>query len=73
MGHHTTDDFAAGVLLLGREGKLEQYIEKVMWHRRIMQDMLVEGGDAADASTYMCQPVKYEDGQLKLPVNDGNV
>src|SRR5882762_8216803 len=70
LGHSAVDDFAAGILLLGREGKLEQYIEKVMQHRRLLQDVWGEEGDAADASTYMCQPVVYEDGQLKLPVND---
>ena len=67
------DDFAASVSLLGQDGKLEQYIEKVMQHRRIMQGMLVEEGDVADVSTYMCQPVKYEDGQMKLPVNNRSV
>ncbi|KAI0054730.1 hypothetical protein BV25DRAFT_1996352 [Artomyces pyxidatus] len=66
-GHHSQDNFTAGVKLLGRKGKLAAYIDDTIRGRGNATEVLVEPKDAADASTYMRPPMQYVDGRLVIP------
>ena len=67
LGHHSRDDFTEGYILLGQGGKLQDFITSSMRDSENLEAEIDYPTDAADASTYMRDPMKYVDGQLVIP------
>jgi len=60
MGFHRDDDFTNGVVLLGREQRLDNHIKKVLQDRSNMDEVLVVDDDAPNVSVYMVRPMSYD-------------
>ena len=69
LGFHREDDFTNGILLLGREQRLDNHIWKVLQERHNMDEVLLADDDAPDASIYMVRPMVY-DGKGGVMIND---
>ncbi|KAA1479037.1 hypothetical protein DENSPDRAFT_788720 [Dentipellis sp. KUC8613] len=67
FGRHVEDDFARGIILLGKENKLDDYISGSVYEQNNLTDKIILDKDAADASTYMRLPLVYVDGRLLIP------
>ena len=69
LGHHVADSRAKGVSIL-RDGKVADFVQTSM-HHRDNEDVTIcpDFDHIAEAETYRCQPIHYENGSLQIPTS----
>ena len=67
LGFHSSDSLAAEYIKLGFRGKIQDFLASSTRELRNLDNEIAFPADAADASTYMCAPMCYKNGQLMFP------
>ena len=68
MGYHSKDHLTEGYKILDN-GRVQDFIEESLHAHNSIYGETVEESGTRDP-TYMCRPVYYEDGRLRLPTDE---